>query len=254
MVRYQDPFRPEPGEAFSKRQVDRAGEVLRAFFTWVPGTGVIFEQVAEVPRAFATVSWWRSQHAQPLSKTAASLRYHVAREEALIDGRVDVTQRLKRTETIGNKLSREPTMDVTQMQDIGGVRARLPSIEHVYAVSLRLERNWTIHRTRDYIAEPKPSGYRALHHIARREGRLIEVQLRTTLQDAWANQVEDDGHATGIGFKFGQGSDAVNAYYGLVSRAFALVEQDEAIPTELATELQLAYARIRGVLPMNDGS
>jgi hypothetical protein len=130
--------------------------VLRGFFTWEPGSGVIFERVGEVPRAFAAVSWWRSQHAEPLSKTATSLRYHVARAEALVDGRVDVTQRLKRTVTIGDKLSR--------------------------------------------------------------------------------------------------GSVAANAYYGLMSRAFALVERGREIPVDLATELQLAHARIRGVLPMDDAS
>ena len=137
---------------------------------------------------------------------------------------MDVTQRLKRTSTIGDKLARESTMDVTQMQDIGGVRARLPSIEHVYALSRRLKKSWTIHRTRDYTAEPKSSGYRALHHIVRRDGRLIEVQLRTVLQDAWANQIEDDGHATGVGLKFGRGTDAANAYYALISQVFASAE------------------------------
>lgn len=252
MARYQDPFKPKPGETFSKREVDRAGEVLREFFTWEPGRGEMFERVAEVPRAFAAVGWWRSLHAQPLSKVATNLRYHVAREAALVDGRVDVTQRLKRTVTIGDKLSRERTMHVTQMQDIGGVRARLPSVEHVYAVSRRLKKSWTIHRTRDYIAEPKSSGYRSLHHIVRRDGRLIEVQLRTTLQDAWANQVEEDGHATGVGLKFGRGPDAASAYYALISKAFALLERDREIPDMLARELQVAYAKIKDALPAGE--
>lgn len=206
-------------------------------------------RVGEVPRAFATVAWWRSLHAQPLSKAATSLRYHVARERAFIDGRVDVTQRLKRTSTIGDKLARESTMDVTQMQDIGGVRARLPSVEHVYALSRRLIKSWTVHRTRDYIAEPKSSGYRALHHIVRRDGRLIEVQLRTVIQDAWANQIEDDGHETGVGLKFGRGSDAANSYYALVSQVFASAEHGRDVSDALAQELQTAHAKIKDTLP-----
>jgi ppGpp synthetase/RelA/SpoT-type nucleotidyltranferase len=40
-------------------------------------------------------------------------------------------------------------------------------------------RSWTINRERDYIAEPKSSGYRALHLIVKRGGYPIEVQLRT---------------------------------------------------------------------------
>jgi putative GTP pyrophosphokinase len=247
VARYQDPFRPRPGETFSKREVDRAGEVLRAVFLWEPGRRRP-PRVGNVPRAFAAVAWWRSLHAQPLSKTATSLRYHVAREGALVDGRVDVTQRLKRTATIGDKLTREPTMDVTQMQDIGGVRARLPGVEEVYAVSRRLKKSWTVQRTRDYIAEPKPSGYRALHHIVRRDGRLIEVQLRTTLQDAWANQVEDDDHSTGMGLKFGRAPRAMNSYYILVSRVFALAEQGREVPDALADELRFAYVKIKDEL------
>jgi hypothetical protein len=193
-------------------------------------------RVDEVPRAFAAVAWWRSLHAQPLSKAATSLRYHVARERALVDGRVDVTQRLKRTSTIGDKLAREPTMDVTQMQDIGGVRARLPSVEHTYALSRRLKK-------------PKSSGYRALHHIVRRDGRLIEVQLRTVLQDAWANQGEDDGHATGVGLKFGRGTDAANAYYALISQVFGSAEHGRDVPDALAQDLQTAHAKIKDSLP-----
>jgi putative GTP pyrophosphokinase len=65
------------------------------------------------------------------------------------------------------------------MQDIGGIRALLPSLSHVYAVSRRLRKTWTIIRVRDYTAEPKPSGYRALHLTVRRGGYPVEVQLRT---------------------------------------------------------------------------
>lgn len=248
MVGYRDPLKPEPGETFSKRQVDRAGNVLRAFFTWDPASGEALDYPGDVSRAFAAVGWWRARHGRPLSKVARNLRYHVQKENALVNGGVDVTQRLKRTVTIGEKLSREPTMDVTQMQDIGGVRASVPSLDHLHALSRRLKKSWTIHRTRDYIANPKPSGYRALHHIVRRDGCLIEVQLRTTLQEAWANQVEEDGKATGVAFKFGHGSDAIHAYYGLVSKAFALVDDGHPVPQDLSRELARSYARIRDVL------
>lgn len=248
---YHDPFKPFPGETFSKRQVDRAGLLLRAFFSWDPSSGKPFSHpnVGDLPRAFAAVTWWRSIHARPLNKVATNLRHHVAREDSLLDGRIDITQRLKRTSTIGDKLSREPTMQVTQMQDIGGVRARLPSIRHVYAVSRRLKKSWTIHRTRDYIAAPKSSGYRALHHIVRRDGFLIEVQLRTTLQDTWANQVEDDSETTGVTFKFGRGPSEVHEYYVAMSQAFAFVDDGKPVPAELAEALNRGYATLRDVLP-----
>ena len=50
-------------------------------------------------------------------------------------------------------------------------------------------------QTRDYIASPKPNGYRSLHLIVRvpvflSEGKLllpVEVQIRTIAMDFWAS-------------------------------------------------------------------
>jgi ppGpp synthetase/RelA/SpoT-type nucleotidyltranferase len=119
----------------------------------------------------------------------------------------------------------------------------------VHDLSRRLKKSWNIRRTRDYIARPKPSGYRALHHIVRRDDRMIEVQLRTVLQDAWANQVEEDGHDVNIGFKFGHGPPEIHGYYRTVAEAFAFVDRGEALPSRLVEDLNVRYARIQGVLP-----
>ena len=190
------------------------------------------------------VTWWRSLHAAPLSRVAANLRYHVGAENAKVSGRIDITQRLKRRPTIFNKLEREPTMQLTQMQDIGGVRARVPSLRHLQAVSRRLRKTWTIVRTKDYIKEPRSSGYRAVHHVVRRNGRLIEVQLRTVLQDAWANQVEEDSRRLAIGYKFGRGEEDVHGYYRIVSEAFAALDREEELSSELVAAINESYAKV----------
>ena len=85
-------------------------------------------------------------------------------------------------------------------------------------------------RTKDYIKEPRSSGYRAIHHIVRRNGRLIEVQLRTVLQDAWANQVEEDSRRLATGYKFGRGGEDVHDYYRIVSEAFAALDREDLSP------------------------
>lgn len=250
--RHPDPFRPAPEASYTKGEVNRAGQLLRRFygqppekFEKDPFTGFELDDLVE---AMYRVTWWRRLHAAPLNKVAANLRYHVRAEAGLVEGRIDVTQRLKRRSTIFNKLDREPTMELTQMADIGGVRARLPSLRHVYAVSRRLKKTWTIVRTRDYIETPKSSGYRALHHIVRRDGRHVEVQLRTVRQDAWANQVEDDSRTLATGFKFGRGSDDVHAYYRVVSEAFAMMDREQPLPDELIRELNERYHRVRSEL------
>jgi putative GTP pyrophosphokinase len=204
--------------------------------------------------AYRAVTWWRTLHARPLSNVAANLRYHADMEGGRIHGRTEVAQRLKRSTTIVDKLEREPRMQVTQMQDVGGVRALLPSLPHLYAVSRRLRKTWTIIRVRDYIAEPKPSGYRALHLVVRRGGYPVEVQLRTVLQNAWANQVEEDGRQIGVGFKFGAGAAEVHAYYVAVSDAFAFLDRGEVIPRGLAVALNERYAKIREILPREEAA
>jgi putative GTP pyrophosphokinase len=243
---------PAAEPPFSKGQVNRAGRILLglAEATSRLGADRAAEGIGpeEIVLAFQAVRWWRTLHARPLSNVAANLRYHVDKEEGRVGGRVEVAQRLKRWTTIIDKLAREPKMEVTQMQDIGGVRALLPSLHHVYAVSRRLRKTWTIIRVRDYIAEPKPSGYRALHLIVRRGGYPVEVQLRTVLQDVWANQVEEDGRQIGVGLKFGAGAAEIHAYYVVVSDAFAFLDRGETLPEELAATLNERYAKIRETL------
>jgi hypothetical protein len=194
------------------------------------------------------ITWWKQRHARPLSRVAASLRYHVVKEDGHVGGRIDVAQRLKKRDTIIDKLHRFENMKLTQMHDIGGVRATLPSLDCVTAVSRRLRKNWAIARTRDYIAEPKSSGYRAIHHDVFRDGVFIEVQLRTVRQHAWANQVEDDGRRLETGYKFGFGSEDIHDYYRLMGRTFYLVDRDEELPVSLLRELRDAYAKIQPIL------
>ncbi len=207
------------------------------------------------------VTWWKQQHAVPFSRVAAALRYHVMKEEGQVNGRIDVAQRLKKRDTIIDKLHRFPNMKLTQMHGIGGVRATLPSPACVKSVSRRLQKTWTIRKTRDYIAEPKASGYRAIHHEVKRGSLTIEVQLRTERQHGWANQVEDDGRALGTGYKFGFGAEEMQEYYESMGRAFAVLDRGEALSKELQEELRSRYAgrppftgppsvRVRGRYPL----
>lgn len=235
MARQPDPFKPKPGAKYSKGQVNRAGRFLAAWAEAPPGKDGLPEGwgVDEVIRAFECVTWWREQHARPLSNVAAGLRYHVEQEDALIDGRVDVTQRLKRRITMITKLNRERGMNLARMNDIAGVRVRLPDLRHLQLVSRRLRKSWTVEGVQNYIATPKSSGYRALHLIVKRRDWLVEVQLRTVRQDAWANRVEDDGRRLGAAFKFGAGDADVLDYYRVVAEAFAELDEGREIDAEL---------------------
>jgi putative GTP pyrophosphokinase len=229
------------GEArFTKGEINRAGKLLcdlqarteegvAEYATVEPGED-------ELARSWDALTWWRSLHARPLSSVAANLRYHVGKEGGKVQGRIEVTQRLKRLDTVIGKLAREQGR-VTQMHDIGGVRALLPSLDHVYAVNRRLRKTWTIIRVRDYIAEPKASGYRALHLVVKRMGYPVEVQLRTMGQDVWANAVENAGRDYGIQFKFGEGDERAHRLFGGMAEAIAAFDRGELSDDNLRVAL-----------------
>lgn len=87
--------------AYSKRTVNRAGERLRAS----SGGSVLPPDGAELNVAREIVEYWRTLHAVPLSKVAGALRYYVRKVGP--DER-SVSQRLKRFDTIVEKLDRHP--------------------------------------------------------------------------------------------------------------------------------------------------
>lgn len=231
------------GPPYTKGAVNRAGRLCAATMRAVrekDHAGLAQVDMEEFVEAIALIEWWRGEHAYPLRMASANLRHYAPPEPA---GKVPVTQRLKRFGTIVDKLHREPTMELTQMADVGGVRALLPDQEHADAVLRRLKKNWDVRRVRDYVETPKPSGYRAIHLIVRKKSRLIEVQLRTPLQDIWANNVEDDSRRLRVGYKSGVGDQAVHDYYVAMSQLFALRERGEEPDTTFGARLnELARA------------
>jgi putative GTP pyrophosphokinase len=207
--------------SYSKSQVNRAGQLLVDHLSAAAGSRRIGRQRAELTEAIEILDWWRGEHAKPLSRVAANLRAYAADE-----GEPVITQRLKRLPTMVGKLLRTPGMKLARMEDIGGVRAVLPNQDVAYRVAGRLRKNWTITRFRDYAAEPKADGYRALHLINRNHGRLIEVQLRTRLQDAWANSVEIDSRRVAPNLKFGAGPRELRDFYLVLGEFLAIADQD----------------------------
>lgn len=192
----------------------------------------------EVRAARDVVEAYRSAHAAPLNAAYMGLRSCVSTEGF----EIDVSRRLKRLPTIEDKLRRLPKMDLSSMQDIGGCRAVLSTQDQVQRVVERfvgnsLRRNRRPDKIRDYVASPKPSGYRAIHVYTRYHGRRIEVQLRTRDQDSWAKIVEDLTSKTGIDFKNGDGPDEVHDRLRELSALFATREPGQPYTEALMDSL-----------------
>lgn len=209
-------------------QVNKAGRILRQWQLTNP------PRVAseEIMKAMAILLGFRAAHQYPLLKANMGLRSMVQTEGC----RVEVSQRLKRVPTIIDKLMREPTMQLANMQDIGGCRAILANIDELGRVSRRLAKNRP-GRIDNYVKNPRASGYRAIHHIVQYDGRKIEVQLRTGIMHEWAITVERLGGGLQTDLKSGRGPEPVLAWLEAISRAMALEERGEVVDTGLIEEI-----------------
>ena len=113
-----------------------------------------------------------------------------------------IKSRLKRLDSIKEKLERKElpfTLEMVEehIHDVAGVRVICSFVDDVYllADALLKQDDITLLEKKDYIANPKPNGYRSLHLIVmvpiflEHEKRMmqVEIQLRTIAMDFWAS-------------------------------------------------------------------
>jgi ppGpp synthetase/RelA/SpoT-type nucleotidyltranferase len=215
----------------SVTQVNKAGDVLRSLqVTDNAFLAPVGADVSQLIAALDSLEAWRAAHARPLQTATMGLRSRVSTAGC---SQTEVSQRLKRIPTIIDKLRREPGMKLGRMHDIGGCRAVLRDTEELRCVEARYKGGDTTVRIRDYVEQPKPDGYRAVHVIVRYHGRLIEVQLRTQVQHEWAYTVESVTSRYGLDIKAGGGPQPVRDWFVAVSEAMALEEREELVGPEL---------------------
>lgn len=114
---------------------------------------------------------------------------------------VTIKTRLKKMDSIVEKLARlglPMTVDAVEqnLSDIAGVRVICSFPNDVYnlAEAFLQQDDIRLVTRKDYIAKPKPNGYRSLHLIVEvpifleKEKRVmrVEIQLRTIAMDCWA--------------------------------------------------------------------
>ncbi len=113
-----------------------------------------------------------------------------------------IKSRIKSPDSIAKKLEKKglsvnfKTM-TENLQDIAGVRVICPYISDIYNVKdiLLKQPDIKLVEQKDYIENPKPSGYRSLHlvveipvYLSQTEHKVkVEIQLRTIAMDFWAS-------------------------------------------------------------------
>lgn len=251
----------------SKGEVNRAGEALGS---------TAFSSVSPIERAevLNVVNNWRAVHSYPQHLMKITLQ----RRAKTIDGRSICAQRLKRLPSIIIKLRRNPNMKLSQMQDIGGCRAIVPTLDNltqlidVHEEAIRknpprkgdkpiTRSGWDLVERYDYIKEPKIDGYRSYHYVfkylskwevnKKYIGLRLEVQLRTQYQHYWATAVEAVSIFTEQALKSGIGSPDWKRFFALMGSAIAmregcpLVPDTPTDPGELVSEIAFLYDELQ---------
>lgn len=236
-------------KGYSKSKVDWAGDIL------ISETS----SPQEIEKALEILDNWRAIHRYPMHIFKKRLK----RVSEKMDEESLAVQRLKRLPSILKKLQRgyygnEPTMKLSQMQDIAGCRVVMSNVE----VAKKLYKEGYIRgdlkhkkvNEKDYITNPKEDGYRSIHLMYRyksdKEGKkeynglLVEIQIRSKLQHLWATAIETVDFFTRQAIKSNEGQKEWTDFFKLVSSAFAIMENSPIVPNTPTDEKEL-YSQIK---------
>lgn len=189
--------------SLSRTQVDRLGERLRR--------GTPSDDDLRLLDAY------RRSFVEPYATVLAVLRDEM--------GLLPTGRPAKSTKSIIDKLNRE-TARLSQVQDIAGCRVVTPDVaaqdRTVDAIRERLSVTTVVDR------RTRPShGYRAVHVLVAAGEQRVEVQVRTALQQLWAELSEKLSDRLGISVKYGGGDPSARSLLDGTSGLVADVEMAE---------------------------
>lgn len=181
---------------------------------------------------------WRASHTHILNTWQFILRNRINGKKIIF------AQRLKRKNTIYDKLKRFPDMQLARMHDIAGCRLIFRNEKDMISYVEKLHSATGFHHIRkegqykDYITEPKESGYRGIHDVYAYQskrgydrsdkwnGLLVEIQYRTIYQHAWATAVEVADYLTNCRAKFSQGNEEQQEFFRYASEIIARIYEN----------------------------
>jgi len=149
----------------------------------------------------------------------------------------------KSTPAIVAKLRRE-TIRLSQMQDIAGCRLVVDDTLHQNQVVHRLTCLFDKILVHDRRETPN-NGYRAVHVIVTTNGRAVEIQVRTALQQLWAEFSEKTSDVLGPEIKYGMGDPLYLQILEICSAIIAGIESCEPDPAhEKLLEMKRVFKKV----------
>ena len=207
---------------YTRKEIDKTGKLLLSS-----------KKQDEVNAAINKLNDWRSLHLIPLDILQQRIETFLSLNHV---HPFLISRRLKRLTSIQYKLDMNPEMGLGGMQDIGGLRVVVNTVEELLRLQSLLRSmpidSFECRRRYDYVNDPKESGYRSIHfaYIYQSNdedynGLRIELQIRTRLQHLWATAVETAGLYTKTSLKSSQGESGWLDFFKIVSSLFSFKEK-----------------------------
>lgn len=206
----------------SRTQIDRLGERLR--HGDVRGDDL------------RTLDAYRRSFAEPYADVVAVLR------NAL--GLAPTGRPAKSTKSIVDKLNRE-TARLSQVQDIAGCRVITADIAEQDRIVEAIRERVSDVTGVDRRARPS-NGYRVVHVLVAVGDHRMEVQVRTALQQLWAELSEKLSDRFGIAVKYGGGDAATRDTLDECSELVGAVEHTEAVLRANVADAEISRVVRRG--------
>ncbi|MYE32279.1 MAG: RelA/SpoT domain-containing protein [Chloroflexi bacterium] len=207
----------------TKSRIDRAGVRLRKADTPFDADRELYSE-------------YRATFAVPLTAVVAVLNNLAAG--------APVTYRLKRFETTVDKLRRFKSR-LSSIEDIAGCRVVLPTRREQHQLLDGIRDDLQIVRERDYQARPR-GGYRAVHAVVRVQGQLVEIQLRTELEEQWADSVERLAEKHDPLIKYSGGPPSVLEVLSLISDVFKEFDESKVVRHRILRRLPSVLESVAG--------
>lgn len=193
----------------SKTQIDRLGDRLRSGSISPPDLKLLDEYRLSFGEAYETV--------------VEAIRDRLQLEST---GRP-----AKSTTSIMEKLRRE-SIRLSQVQDIAGCRIVVTNVMEQDRIVSSLQSLFPGASVIDRRINPS-FGYRAVHVVPRFAGKLIEVQVRSSLQHLWSELSEKCADVYNPALKYGQGEKEILERLGVTSKTILAIEKAEELSLKL---------------------
>ena len=143
---------------------------------------------------------------------------HLSKEEI----KTNILYRKKNPYSIWKKINKKNT-DLNSISDIAAVRIVTKSTRDCYKVLGIIHKNFSakVGRTKDYISNPKPNGYRSIHTDLIFNKKIFEIQIRSRAM----NMIAENGIAAHWRYKYLNKDEENRNMYAWLRDAVNYVEE-----------------------------